>query len=802
MKNIKTFLVIVALLLSATVSGHDFCIDGICYSITSNEELIVQISFQGSNYEEFKNEYSGTVVIPNKVTYNGKEYSVTSIGNDAFHGCSGLTSMTIPNSVTSIGAGAFFDCSGLTSVDIPNSVVSIGSCAFLGCSGLTSVTIPNSVTNIGSWAFCNCSGLTSVTIGNSVTSIGIDVFHGCSGLTSMTIPNSVTSIGPGAFTYCKSLHCVFNESELPITKGATSNGYVAYYAKCVVKGKGEIIDDYVFRTNETDEHYLCGYLGTETVITLPEKYRGEDYGIDESAFSRNADLVSVTIPNSVTSIGNYAFYQCSGLTSVTIPNSVTSIGDYAFYDCFGLTSVTIPNSVTNIGSSAFDGCSGLTSVTVEHSTPLPVEYNTFALYQNGEPTTNNATLYVPYGSAAAYQSSEGWRTFTRIEEMPGAQFIIPEIAAYPDEQFSLPVEMANTAELIAFQCDVYIPEGLTLLTDDKGRYDITLSSERCDDHILSALLQSDGSIRIAMYSMSTSPILGTEGPLFTLNMSAGEKLSAYEVQIKNIYASDASGKLYSMADVTGTVTVDYRAGDANGDGMVAVNDVVYTVNKILNNAAEDFIFSAADMNDDNEIMINDVVMIVNTILGTSTTTAALTPRHMNAFETLSVADSKTAYGMTEFGIALSNASRYTAMQFDMEISEGADIADIKVSMPTDHSVAYRRIDDTTVRVVVTSLTNEALAEGAQLCISMKDAAGKTVAFTNGRASYNNGQMVGIMPGSTILGGTTGIDGINAEFAPADVYSIDGKVVKKNATTLDGLKPGVYVVNGRKVVVEK
>ena len=124
---------------------------------------------------------------------------MTYIGNYAFWYCSGLTSVTIPNSVTSIGNYAFADCSGLTSVTIPNSVTSIGNYAFADCSGLTSVTIPNSVTSIGNYAFWYCSGLTSITIPNSVTSIGEGAFYGCSGLTSVTIPNSVTSIGERAF---------------------------------------------------------------------------------------------------------------------------------------------------------------------------------------------------------------------------------------------------------------------------------------------------------------------------------------------------------------------------------------------------------------------------------------------------------------------------------------------------------------------------------------------------------------------------------------------------------------------------
>ncbi len=147
---------------------------------------------------------SGALIIPETVS-NCNTFSVTSIGFQALSGCSGLTSVTIPNSITSIGNGAFFGCSGLTSFTIPNSITSIGVAAFESCSGLTSLTIPNSVISIEQWTFMYCSGLTSVTIPNSVTSIGIQAFSGCSGLTSVTIPNSVTSIGDHAFSGCGGL---------------------------------------------------------------------------------------------------------------------------------------------------------------------------------------------------------------------------------------------------------------------------------------------------------------------------------------------------------------------------------------------------------------------------------------------------------------------------------------------------------------------------------------------------------------------------------------------------------------------
>jgi uncharacterized protein YjdB len=167
--------------------------------------------------------YSGNIIIPASVSYNNEDYSVTSIGNSSFQRCTGLTSITIPNSVASIGYFAFFNCTSLTSFTIPNLVTLIEDCTFFGCSSLTSVTIPNSVTSIGTDSFYNCTSLTNVTIPNSVTSIGYESFKECSNLTNVTIPNSVTSILQYAFFRCTSLVSVI------IPSSVTSLGYAAFY---------------------------------------------------------------------------------------------------------------------------------------------------------------------------------------------------------------------------------------------------------------------------------------------------------------------------------------------------------------------------------------------------------------------------------------------------------------------------------------------------------------------------------------------------------------------------------------------
>jgi hypothetical protein len=293
-----------------------------------------------------------SVTIPNSVTSIGVSAfgvcssltsvtipdSVTSIGNYAFDECSSLTSVTIPNSVTSIGVSAFYGCSSLTSVTIPNSVTSIGDYAFTGCSSLTSVTISSRVTIIGNYAFAECSSLTSVTIPNSVTSIGVSAFGVCSSLTSVTIPNSVTSIGDYAFADCTSL--------TSITVDLNNPNYSS-------------VNGVLYNKNQTTLiQYPVGLSSTSFII--PNSVTS----IGNYAFGECSSLTSVTIPNSVTRIGDSAFNSCSSLTSITIPSSVTTIGVDAFLFCTSLTSVIIPSSVTSIGTGAFSGCSSLTLTSV------------------------------------------------------------------------------------------------------------------------------------------------------------------------------------------------------------------------------------------------------------------------------------------------------------------------------------------------------------------------------------------------------------------------------------------------------
>ena len=375
--NYLKHLFTVLLLLVATVAiAQDFEVDGIYYNITSYDDKTVEVTSNPDGY-------SGEVIIPEYVVYSGENYAVIRIGESAFYGCSGLTSIEIPNGVISIGRYAFHGCSGLTSVVIPNSVTHIGSFAFRACTGIKDLCFEDGEGELllggdgymNYNAFFSDSPLETLYLGrdlsyNTGPNYGFSPFWSIATLKSLTIGNAVTNIGYQAFSSCyglKDVHISDIEAWLRISFGS-EDANPSYYAHNL---------------------YLNGELVTELVI--PDGVTE----IKDYAFCGCSCLTNLTIGNGVTYIGSYAFSGCSGLTGeLKIPDGVTEIKDYAFYGCDRIVNVTIPASVTYIGSYAFNAAKGVFEIAAKE----PATVGSTAFHAN-------AVLTVPDAAVDAYKTA-------------------------------------------------------------------------------------------------------------------------------------------------------------------------------------------------------------------------------------------------------------------------------------------------------------------------------------------------------------------------------------------------------------
>ena len=257
---------------------------------------------------------------------------MTSIGDNAFWGCTALTSVSLPEGVTSIGSYAFSGCAALTSISLPEGLTKIGERAFASCRALTSISLPEGLTKIEERAFIECYALTSISLPKGLTSIGVSAFESCKALTSISLPEGLTSIEEQTFRNCAALTSITLPEKVTSIKVAAFNN--------------------------------CAAL---TSISLPEKLTS----IGDGAFNGCAALTSISLPEELTSIGDATFFSCTALKSISLPKELTSIGHYAFQNCTALASISLPEGMKSIGGYAFENCTALTKVILLTGTTLP-----------------------------------------------------------------------------------------------------------------------------------------------------------------------------------------------------------------------------------------------------------------------------------------------------------------------------------------------------------------------------------------------------------------------------------------------
>lgn len=370
----------------------------VCPSGKSGAYTIPQgvTAIHGNAFEHCENLTS--ITIPN---------SVITIGESAFSYCHGLTSIVIPDSVTTIGDYLFYDCNNLVFAHVGDGITRLSQMTFYDCPKLSSIRLPDTLTYIGykaiwdtayynntanwknnvlyyghylidtnskltgdyvipdgttvvaEYSFHGRNGVTSVTIPEGVRAIEYSTFSTCEKLTAVTLPKSLTYIGEWAFSYCTKLKDVYyggteaDRSNIEVCAHNDSLKNVTWHYSHVSEPESGITGD-------------CVWVLEDGHLTISGEGKMADYTRNDKA-PWGEDVVSVTIEDGVTSIGNYAFADCESLSSVTIPDSITIIGDYAFDFCESLSSVSIPTSVTDIGQRAFSYCSALTSVIIPDS---------------------------------------------------------------------------------------------------------------------------------------------------------------------------------------------------------------------------------------------------------------------------------------------------------------------------------------------------------------------------------------------------------------------------------------------------
>ena len=385
------------------------------------------------------------------------------------------------------------------------------------------------------------------------------------------------------------------------------------------------------------------------------------------------------------------------------------------------------------------------------------------------------------------------------------KIVVPEVKGHSSSTISLSIDLENTAtNLTAYQFDLTLPEGITLATNESGKYLVTKTSRYADDEQSLSITKLEGNTyRFVCFSMSNSVITGTSGAILNaiLDVAATVNAATHEGKISDILFTKTNGEQLKMNEAKFNIVISsYILGDANADGLVNVSDIVEMVNYIMNNASSRFVKVAADVNEDGDVNVTDIVAVVNIILNSGTINARATTRS-DAEDTDNDQLSLTVNTDNSISLMLDNHANYVASQFDLTLSEELQLNSITLNSNrcSGHIISYSRIANNQYRVMIYSLDNSIYAENSGELVNI-DIAGSgefvidNILFVTESMTEKQFSMLG-------GNGTTGINIINADGVKSDIYTIDGRLVRSKATNTSGLAKGVYIINGKKHVVK-
>ena len=872
-------------------------------SVFADSETPLKVTIDGISYREVPGEgmsVTGTTLntlnIPESITVNDSTYAVTMIADFAFQNNNTLYEVSVPGTVKKIGKSAFEE-SRVINVNLSEGVECIYAYAFDNCKYLTEITLPSTV----KWqSYCQFQGsnLIKVTFKDGITSLPQSIFSGCSALEEVNLPNTLRTIGGYAFNGCISL------MDIDIPESVLEIGSGAFYGCTKLKSIDlppllNTINDGTFKNCEVLEKV---------------NFSQNTMYIKEAAFEGCAMLTTVSLPEKVLQIGNIAFRSCKSLREVYIPHLITSIYSSAFSECPNLTKVHIRSKLPkSYGANLFipknkpEGVSYSLYVPIGtkelyqeidtyknfdvieeevigfnmetkrtlitgtsarlNVTPVPEIYpvgtitwsssNTAVatVDGNGNVTAINPGTAVITATGKAENENITARCTVDVIAEPTTSFVIQPTTLSVNSVVALPVEMVNESEIIAFQCDIYLSDGMGFAKDADGEYDFRYDGRESRTHVLETRLQSDGAMRVVGYSTSNAAFKSNQGTLFYIPIITPPVMGNNKIRIANILVTEKSLSELPLLDVEYELNMIGATleGDANSDGRVTISDAAVTSAYILGDEVDNFNFLNADVVADGVITLADVSEIVNLVLGTQTTYSmrkAASRSHGVAFPTregdkISVENITIAPGEEkEVTVSFENDEPFTSFHTEIILPEGLRFVeedgeyfiDLDASRKTrSHTPACKLQEDGRLRALAYSSTN-ALFKGNDGALftfyivaddSFDSSKPCKIRMENNYICNRNeeGQFIDYDVNdcesivNESLSSVTGLESdewnvyvtdgsvlnIEApEAAEVAIVSIDGITrmvnVDKGHNTFSGLASGFYIVKGQKLVI--